>query len=407
MLRVLSAPVLYALELTPACNNRCNGCLNVFTPKARAQEGNTVHPLGLTEWSSLLDRLAPHAQRFKLTGGEPTLHPQFAEILKRIDQLGVEFVVFTNGRWVDPPGLLDLLAEARWLRGILVSLHGAHSRSHDVFTGVEGSFKETVGNIERVTRRLIPVTISSVLTRHNLDEIEALTELAARLGAQHVVFNRYFGPATSPNMPDSDDLATAIKRIGDIRRQGHPVKFGNCIPQCFAPNDSSGCLAGVAYCAIDPWGNMRPCTHSSLVAGNLLRQKLEEVWLSSVMSTFRESIPPGCHRCEAFSTCHGGCKALGSADPFADLNKATSSLSQTKLSFHPALRPISLFTVRSEEWGLVLLRGNRVIPLSPAASPLLAMFDGKTSLADIEMRFGAQGLSLIGSLYQKGIISLV
>lgn len=406
MLRVLSAPVLYALELTPACNNRCSGCLNVFVPKARSRKDGGGPPLTFAGWSSLLQKLTPHAQRFKLTGGEPTLHPQFAEILQLIDRSGVEFVIFTNGRWRDPAGLLELLAGARWLKGILISLHGAHPRSHEAFTGVVGSFQETIDNIERATGRGISVTISTVLTRHNLAEIEALAELVTRLGAHHIVFNRYLGPITASDMPDSDDLAEAVRRIDELRRRGHPVKFGNCVPQCFVANDSSGCLAGVAYCAIDPWGNMRPCTHSSLIAGNVLTQALEEVWSSPVMTTFRESIPPACHHCSAFSTCHGGCRAMGESDPLISSRRVMPITSPPPLSLHPELHPMGEFKVRHEDWGLALLRGNRVVPLNSAASPLLEMLDGRTTLADIETAFGSQGLSLVGYLYQKGMVSL-
>ena len=351
MLHILSAPVLYALEITPVCNNRCDGCLNVFAPRARSQKDNLLPPLDLVQWSSLLEKLAPHTQRFKLTGGEPTLHPQFAEIFQHIDRLGVEFVVFTNGRWADPAGLLDLLAGARWLKGILVSLHGAHQRSHDAFTDVVGSFQETIGNIERATGRGIQVTISTVLTRHNLSEIEALTDFAARLGAHHIVFNRYLGPITSSDMPAPQDLAAATQRINEIRRQGRSVKFGNCIPQCFIPNESSGCLAGVAYCAIDPWGNMRPCTHSSLIAGNVLTQSLEEVWSSCAMTTFRKSVPPDCHHCEAFSTCHGGCRAAGEPDPLISSHKVIPVAFQPPLSLHPGSHPVGGFRVRREDWG--------------------------------------------------------
>lgn len=64
------------------------------------------------------------------------------------------------------------------------------------------------------------------------------------------------------------------------------------------------------------------------------------------------------------------------------------------------------FKVRHEDWGLALLRGNRVVPLNSAASPLLEMLDGRTTLADIETAFGSQGLSLVGYLYQKGMVSL-
>jgi radical SAM protein with 4Fe4S-binding SPASM domain len=413
MLRVLSAPVLYALELTPACNNQCVGCPNAFLESEREQkgQGSFPEPLGFAGWRSVLDRLAPHAQRFKLTGGEPTLHPEFRAVVEYVDSLDIEFVVFTNGRWSDPTSLLDTLTNAQRLVGLLVSLHGAQAGTHEVFTSVSGSFEETLENIRRAVERGITVTVSTVLTRYNLDEVTAVVELSERLGAHHVVFNRFLGANSDDIAPSSPDLAQVVRDIAALRRQGRAVRFGNCIPQCFIPNESSGCLAGVAYCAVDPWGNVRPCTHSSLIAGNLLVQSLEEIWFSPAMENFRGAISPLCHQCRAFVVCHGGCKALAmelglETDPLARPANGADMLPPSPLFFHPDVRPSRRFVVREEEWGLALLRGNRVLLVRNEAAPLLAVLDGCTSLLEIQQRFGSSGLSLIGTLYRQGLLSL-
>jgi radical SAM protein with 4Fe4S-binding SPASM domain len=414
MLHVLSTPVLCAWELTPACNNRCVGCPNVFPRNGRTHEGGepASEPLRLADWRALVDRLATHAQRVKLTGGEPTLHPEFQSIVEYLDALGVEFVVFTNGRWVEPAALLDVLARARRLVGLLVSLHGARAQSHEAFAGVPGSFEETVENIRRAVARGITVAISTVLTCQALDETAAILELSEELGAHHVVFNRYLGPTIDGITPPPADLARAARGISVMRRQGRAVKFGNCIPQCFVPNESSGCLAGVAYCAVDPWGNVRPCTHSSLVAGNLLEQPVDEIWFSPAMQRFRDAIPPQCHRCSAFAVCHGGCKALAmdlgvDKDPLAGDPLSTDESTTPPLRLHPDMRPQSRFAVRPEEWGFALLHGNTVFSVRPEAAPVLEALDGQTTLREIEQAFGSPALSLVGSLYQRGLITLL
>jgi radical SAM protein with 4Fe4S-binding SPASM domain len=414
MLHVLSTPVLYAWELTPACNNRCVGCPNVFPRDRQTQvDGESApEPPRFADWRAVLDRLAPHAQRLKLTGGEPTLHPDFQSIVEYLDVVGVEFVVFTNGRWLEPTALLDVLAGSRRLVGLLVSLHGAQAQSHESFTGVPGSFEETVENIRLAVAQGITVAISLVLTCHNVDHTADIVELSEQLGAHHVVFNRYLGPAIDGITPSPTDLARAARDIGALRCQGRAVKFGNCIPQCFIPNDSYGCLAGVAYCAVDPWGNVRPCTHSSLIAGNLLEQPVEEIWFSSTMQRFRDAVPPQCHQCSAFAVCHGGCKALAmdlgvEKDPLATDPLPASDRPPSPIHLHPDMRPVSRFVVRPEEWGLVLLRGNTVFPVRREAAPILEALDGQSTLEEIGQIFGPPALSLVGSLYQRGLITLV
>jgi hypothetical protein len=54
----------------------------------------------------------------------------------------------------------------------------------------------------------------------------------------------------------------------------------------------------------------------------------------------------------------------------------------------------------------LLIRGGTVQPVSHRAEPLLAALDGALTLAEIERRFGAEGLSFVGLLFHKGLIEL-
>jgi AdoMet-dependent heme synthase len=414
MLRVLSAPVFYALELTLACPNRCRGCLNGSTRQTRSSDdpGTFVAPLDFAEWQTVLATLTPHAQRIKLTGGEPTLHPAFASIVRHIDSLGIEFSIFTSGRWTRREQILDTLADARRLTGLLVSLHGSSPASHEAYTGVPGSFEETTDNVRSAVTRGIPVILSTVLTCYNAGELPAIAALAEELGAGCVVFNRYLGTDIPGLTLSPAGLKLALDQVELMRTQGRSVRYGNCIPQCFAPNTSSGCLAGVAYCAVDPWGEVKPCTYSTLRTGNLLRQPLAEVWQASAMEDFRLSIAPACHRCDAFASCHGGCKALAlerriSLDPLARPGNVHHCQPLRTLALAPHLRPQGRFKVRTEDWGLILLAGNQVFPLRLEAASLLSMLDGRSSLSEIQARLGPQALSVVGDMYERSLITWV
>ena len=300
----LPHPIFYYLELTPQCNNHCPGCGNVFA------EDRTLQPLSAAQWGEILAQLKPYAVRLKLTGGEPTLHPQFKEIVALIDDLDIPFALFTNARWLYPEQLLAFLKGILRFGGFLISLHGASAVSHDAFTGVPGSFAETVDNIRRAIAAGLSVTTSTVITKHNYSEVEQIVALSKELGANHAVFNRYLGQHLPSIEPTNEELKEAMQTIERLRvTADYPVKFGNCIPQCFYPSSSTGCLAGVAFCTVDPWGNVRPCNHAPRICGNLLEHSIEEIWNSEAMEYWRRLIPPQCEHCLAFSQCHGGCRA--------------------------------------------------------------------------------------------------
>lgn len=401
---ILSAPILYSLELTPACNNRCLGCSNVFDRKAQ--------PLPTTQWERILTALKPHIHRLKLTGGEPTLHPEFETIVATLHELDISFALFTNARWRDPARLVAFLQTVPQCSGLLISLHGATAASHDAFTGVPGSFVETCANIRRAVAAELNVTTSTVITSYNWHEVENIVRLSQELGANHAVFNRYLGKPLPQVEPGEDQLRQAVKAIDSLRRQGNRVKFGNCIPQCFHPSSSTGCLAGVAYCTIDPWGNVRPCNHAPLICGNLLEQSIEEIWHGEAMSRWRGMIAEQCRHCLELPRCHGGCRAIAmiqgvEKDPLMRspiLEKESEP--PEELMLYEGARPLGCYALRAEDFGYVLVRGNRIVPVTAAAKPVLDACDGTTTLLQLRERFGQESLDFVGSLVKKGLVEL-
>ena len=303
-------PTIYALELTPTCNSRCPGCSNVFVADPTIADTRLARrPLALEAWQHILQIIAPHACRLKITGGEATLHPQFADILQAIQRYQLPFTLFTNGRWHHAQQLLELLKGIPTCQGLLISLHGAEASAHEAFTGVPGSFAETVGNIQRATAVGLKVHVNMVLTSQNRDQIAALLDLALMLGAEYLFCNRYIGPAIAQLDLPPADLQQALVEVTHLRAMGRPIAAGTCVPLCFSPVEATGCLAGITYCTIDPWGNVRPCNHAPQIAGNLLHNPLDQIWHSPTMSAWRQMLPAPCHACNAFSECRGGCRA--------------------------------------------------------------------------------------------------
>ena len=403
---VLSSPVFFALELTSACNNRCPGCCNVY-PHTPAPE-----PLTATRWAKILTTLKPHIHRLKLTGGEPTLHPEFEAIVTTLRELNTYFALFTNARWRDPARLVAFLQTVPQCRGLLVSLHGSMAAAHDAFTRVSGSFDETCANVRRAVNASLNVTTSTVITSRNWHQVHDIVRLSRDLGANHAVFNRYLGESQSHIAPDEDQLRQAMEVIDSLRRQGSPIKFGNCIPQCFYPSSSSGCLAGVAYCTVDPWGNVRPCNHAPLICGNVLERSIEEIWHGEAMARWRGMIAEQCWHCLELSRCHGGCRAVAmiqgvERDPLMQrpiLEKKPEP--SQELVLYAGACPVGRYSLRAEEFGYVLVHGNRIVPVTAAARSVLDACDGHTTLEQIERQFGPEALSLVGSLYHRGMMEL-
>lgn len=304
-------PIVYALELTPLCNSRCPGCSNVFIEHKlqRIATHPNQAPIHGNQWQDILDVIEPYAQHLNLTGGEATLHPQFDSIIQAVQQRQISFTLFTNGRWTTPDFIIGLLQATSCCTGLLISLHGSDAETHEQFTGIAGSFNETVQNIRRASDAGLPVSTNTVLTHHNLYQIEAIIQLSHTLGAKRTVFNRYIGQSIDHLALSPLELQQAIQQINAYSEIYGTVKIGTCVPHCFVPSSSTGCMAGEIFCTIDPWGYVRPCNHTPHIAGNLLRESLYNIWHSPMMNAWRNMVPGTCSACRSFVKCRGGCRA--------------------------------------------------------------------------------------------------
>ena len=404
-LPVLPLPAAYYLELTPACNNACPACAN------RDSFGGYRAPvLRADQWAELIKRLATHAHHFKITGGEPTLHPDFEEIISTIDAQGIHFTLFSNGRWPAPKQLIMLLHRLPTFDGMLISLHGHRAEIHEAFSGVEGSFEETLTNIRLAADEGLDFSISMVINALNFNDIEDNLRLALEVGANHLVCNRLIGRHVPGLTPTEDQLRAAIRTIEALRRQGLPIRFGNCIPQCFAPSSSRGCTAGLTFATVDPWGRMRPCNHTSMIAGDLFHHSVYEIWHGKQMRKWRSLIPSACMSCGAYHICHGGCRAQAlieqqDKDPLMLGPFIIYEQAEPELRLYGELRPRAAFHHRIVESVETVSSRGQVAIVPEHLTTLVSKLDGSMTLRQIQEQYGSAALNWIGALYQEGMVT--
>jgi radical SAM protein with 4Fe4S-binding SPASM domain len=312
------------LELTPACNSRCPGCPNEsfivdFSRRARKSKFGAL-PLNGQGWSSVISRLPTTLKTVILSGGEPTLHPEFLTILKDLENRQLGFSIFSNGRWQNAGSLVEYLRQCQYFRGFRISLHGARPATHEAFMGMGNSFQETITNIDKAISAKLAVTLSTVVTAQNVTELSQIVLLAISLGVKEISFNRYIYTPERLNQlekmiapPTLSQLQNGIRKIEALRQQFFNqirIGYGPAIPHCFEKSASQGCSAGEASFVIDPWGNVKPCLDVDLLCGNILQQSFEAIWSSEPLVMWRGLAKDACSNCSALSECGGGCRAM-------------------------------------------------------------------------------------------------
>ncbi|MEU7283549.1 mycofactocin radical SAM maturase [Streptomyces sp. NPDC045431] len=309
----LDAPICLTWELTYACNLSCVHCLS-------SSGRRDPRELTTQECEAVIDELQ-RMQVFyvNIGGGEPTVRPDFWELVQHATtrRVGVKFS--TNG--------VRLTAErARWLAAsdyvdVQISLDGATAEVNDAVRGA-GSHATAM----RAMRNLADAgfsgfKLSVVVTRHNVGQLDAFKSIADAHGAQ-LRLTRLRPAGRGADVWD-ELHPTAEQQRGLyhwLLDQGEGVLTGDSFFHLNALGDGALpglnlCGAGRVVCLIDPVGDVYACPfaiHDEFLAGNVRSPGgFADVWRTSPL--FAELRAPqtggACTACSAYDVCRGGCMA--------------------------------------------------------------------------------------------------
>jgi MoaA/NifB/PqqE/SkfB family radical SAM enzyme/SAM-dependent methyltransferase len=288
---LLGEPVLRELWLhvTDRCNLACSHCL--FGCSAGGAEMPT-------------DAVLRHARRahamgarvFALTGGEPTIHPEFTRIVEELLAPGdTNVVVLTNGMTLET--LLPWLAHQDSNRlHLQLSVDGLEA-NHDRIRG-PGTFEALSRQLAAAGQSGAAWTLSMCVDQRNQADMAGVVRRAGQLGADNVHFMWYFarGRGGRDDMPEPEVLAKRLIEAAHVaERVGVSIDNIEAMrTQVFAPagtkHDGSG--AGIESAALAPDGKLYP---SAAMVGEGamatdLDAGLEEAWRGSpVLQRIRQA----------------------------------------------------------------------------------------------------------------------
>ena len=165
----------------------------------------------------------------------------------------------SNG-WHFPKLYNRLLPFRESLTGITFSLDGASQSTHDGLRG-QGSYRRLLQAMSVCMAVDLPFTLNMVITRYNQVEVEALVELAARLGAGGVRFGQL--------MPGGDpDLELTLQERRAVEQRIWALQPAAPLPVVLAPGYYTTELFPCAplnleECNVDWQGNINLCCHLS------------------------------------------------------------------------------------------------------------------------------------------------
>ena len=308
----LDAPICLTWELTYACNLSCVHCLS-------SSGRRDPRELSTEQCKSIIDELQ-RMQVFyvNIGGGEPTVRPDFWELVDyaTAHQVGVKFS--TNGVKIDKK-VAQRLAASDYV-DVQISLDGATAEVNDAVRG-PGSFDMAVRALENLAEAgFKDAKISVVVTRHNVSQLDEFKALADKYGATlRITRLRPSGRGADvwddlhPRQEQQRELYNWLVANGEGVLTGdsffHLSAFGDALPGL------NLCGAGRVVCLIDPVGDVYACPfaiHDQFLAGNIVADGgFQHVWQHSDLFTELRSPQTGgaCAKCDHYDSCRGGCMA--------------------------------------------------------------------------------------------------
>ncbi|MBN1891001.1 MAG: radical SAM protein [Thermoflexales bacterium] len=205
----------FYLYLTSGCNLHCRHCW--IAPRFVNGQPSPGEYLGLDLLRKAVEEAKPlglnHA---KLTGGEPTLHPQFIQVADYLTAEGISLTMETNGTLVDA-ALARHLKERTSLRHVSVSLDGPNPEVHDPFRGVAGCFEAAVRGIKHLVAAGYRPQVIMCPHRGNVQYVEDVVQLAVSLGAGSVKFNPVTRSGRGVAMHERDETLDYTKVMTLVR----------------------------------------------------------------------------------------------------------------------------------------------------------------------------------------------
>jgi MoaA/NifB/PqqE/SkfB family radical SAM enzyme len=275
-----------SVEITNACNRDCIHCLR------DKQEPREHLPLDI--FKEILDHAKNYGiTQISLTGGEPTLHPFWPELLIALSERKLKFNFVSNGSLFREKALpaLSVPIVKRHLESVCLSLDGASEKSHDTLRG-NNSFAEVVDAANLCRLKNFPLSFKTVVTNVNKRELTEIALLGSNLGAKQHSFLTLF---PTPRLLENELIPSLIET-----RKIYSFIIGSILPSIKTEIIMEGSWGGdyaLFNCnpyqqsySVDHLGNLIFCCNLSHVYNEEKTLIMGREVLGSVIEDFKKCI---------------------------------------------------------------------------------------------------------------------
>lgn len=315
-------PVSGTFELTPRCNLSCKMCY-IHAPARDAQAMS--RELTVQQWLHLGRQAVDAGMIYLLlTGGEPTLRPDFPEIYAGLARMGVVLTVNTNGT-VLTPQLLDLFRRHPPEK-VNVTLYGMSRQTYGSLCGNADGFDLALRNIRTLKQAGVNVNLNTTFTRENLADMEKIVAFAKAESIPVRMATYLFPPVRGGS--GSEDVFLTPEELGasaagfdamtltpeKMTGRAEMIRKALAAPVAEPSTDSraAACTAGRGSFWITWDGKMYPCGMLTS-AVDVTQQAFLPAWQQTREAIKGYLLPQACGTCRYQAVCPS-CVAVSACD---------------------------------------------------------------------------------------------
>lgn len=294
------------LEINNFCNSSCIYCYN----SCRNNEYITVE-----KFKQLVERLKTvGVHTIILSGGEPTIHPNFIELIKILEENKLNFGMSTNAICINER-ILQLFRKNNGF--IQVSLDTTDNENYKKIRVVD-KLNIVLKNIEKIIANEINLDVGIVLTKQSIITLEKTIRDLNKMGVATIHAEEIKDVGFAKKYYNDlyiDDYFEVLKKLYDLEKELYP-------------NTSIGVIEDILYRIVN-----KECTHSccNCMEGNMIQIDLKgemyhcknqgkQSYIGNIFSDdWNKSIDIAknfkliyentkCSDCEYGYICRGGCR---------------------------------------------------------------------------------------------------
>ncbi len=289
--------------VTYRCNARCTMC-NRYKCPSKPDEELSIETI----------KKLPKMYFTNITGGEPFIREDLADIVRELYKKSDRIVISTNGFFTDR--IIKLCEEFPNV-GIRISIEGLEE-TNNAIRGLDDGFNRGVTTLKKLVEMKHPdVGFGITVQDANAKDLVALYNLSNEMGMEFAtasLHNSFYFVEAKNIIKDRPMVAKEFEKlINELLKSNSPKKWFRAyfnhglINYIYGQKRLLPCDMAFDTFFIDPYGDVMPCngTKEKEVMGNLNEQSWEELWNSEQANKVRNKV----------RHCDRQCWMIGSVSP--------------------------------------------------------------------------------------------